>query len=334
MHLFSCSRDRSLRWPQSASGTLLCVLLTLVIICIPLQVRADSTRVLILTGDTGGAYDEVTAALQRRVQEVLPGAIDLDIQNIAQANGAFDPLLSPRPRLIITIGTRASALAMHNSGDIPVLSLLVPTRDYAALDRNHFTGENLRSAIYLDQPLERQLDLLQLALPDTRRLASLSGPQSAEQVDELQTLSQQRGLQLAVETVTGGSNPIHPLTRLTDRAEVLLALPDPDVFNRNSVQAILLTTYRNRIPIIGFSRAYVRAGALAAVYSSAEQIGIQAGEWLAELARTGRWQLGQPRYPMYYSVAVNAQVAQSLGIVIADEQELLAQLKELEQRRP
>lgn len=332
MHRYRSRRDGTpRRWPAWAGGFLLCWSL----LCLGSAAAwADNPRVLILSGEAGGAYDEVTEALHRRLNELAPNRVTLDIQNIAQANGAFDSLLQPRPRLIIAIGTRASALATHNSGDIPVLSLLVPARDYAALIRSHPSNQTAHSAIYLDQPLERQLDLLQLALPSAKRLASLSGPQSIEQAQELDSLSAQRGLQLAIESVPSGSNPIHPLTRLTDRAEVLLALPDPDVFNRNSVQAILLTTYRNRVPIIGFSRAYVRAGALTAVYSSANQIGTQAGEWLAELVNSKHWQLGEPRYPRYYSVAVNAQVAQSLGIVIANEQDLLVQLQELEQRRP
>jgi ABC-type uncharacterized transport system substrate-binding protein len=88
------------------------------------------------------------------------------------------------------------------------------------------------------------------------------------------------------------------------------------------------------VPVIGFSQAYVRAGALAAVHSTANQIGRQAGEWIAELAHTDNWQLGTPRYPRYYSVAVNTQVAQSLNLNVRNENVLLQQLQQLENKSP
>lgn len=296
--------------------------------------RAEAARVLILSGGSSDAYAEVTEAIRTRLNELAADQVQLMIKNITQDEEALDALLEAAPNLIIAIGSRASALAQHNSSNIPILSVLISVRDYALLNQTHTADTNLRSAIYLDQPLSRQLDLLHLVLPKAARLASLSGPQSAAQIAELSALSAQRGLRLSSESVAPGSNPIHALRQLIDNAEALLALPDPDVFNRSSVQAILLTTYRSNVPVIGFSQAYVRAGALAAVHSTAQQIGRQAGEWVAERANTGSWQLGSPRYPSYYSVAVNHAVAQSLGISVGNEDAVLKRLQQLENPLP
>lgn len=332
MQAFSTSRDRTRRWPPWASGLLLCWSLLIGPWSSP--VAAETAQVLILTSGSGDAYSDVTEAIRTRLNELAPDTVQVRSQELTQDNDTFATLLQPAPNLIVSVGSRASAEAQRNSGDIPVLSLLVSTRDFTLLSQTQPVDTKLHSAIYLDQPFTRQLNLLQLVLPKATRVASLSSPQSAAQIQELSALCQQRGLQFSSELVPYGSNPIHPLTHLIDSAEVLLALPDPDVFNRTSIQSILLTTYRNNVPVIGFSQAYVRAGALAAVHSTAKQIGRQAGEWIAELVNTDNWQLGPPRYPRYYSVAVNTQVAQSLNLNVSNENVLLHLLQQLENKSP
>lgn len=298
---------------------------------------AEPAQVQVLLSDTGGAYGELLDALRQRLDELAPGKIELHTRLVPEDADERAAVFAQGPELIVPIGIRATALTLKESGDRPVLSLLVPYDGYSTLLRNTGasgqSGGPARSAIYLDQPLERQLELLRLVLPKARRIASLTGPHSAERSAELKALSDRLGLQLDTGTVSGAENPVPALSRLLDNAEALLALPDPAVFNRSSLQAILLTTYRSGVPVFGFSQAYVRAGALAAVHSTATQIGTQAGEWIAELAESGRWELGTPRYPSYYSVAVNKQVARTLGIEVADEGALLEQLRDLNTQR-
>jgi ABC-type uncharacterized transport system substrate-binding protein len=298
---------------------------------------AAQPRIQVLLSDTTEAYREVDASLRRALEVWAPGRAELETQALAALPGGLKGLLAQEPALIVPVGLRATAVALRDAGPIPVLSLLVPESDYAALWANLKPGAaapRTRSAIYLDQPLERQLDLLQVLLPNARRVGALAGSQSAAQAERLATLARERGLEAAIMPVPAHGNPIRPLTQLMDGADVLLALPDPDVFRRASLQAILLTTYRSRVPVIGFSQAYVRAGALAAVYSTAGQNGTQAGEWIADLAARGQWTLGEPRNPIYYSISVNPQVAQSLALPAPDEATLLEALQAVETRRP
>ena len=72
---------------------------------------------------------------------------------------------------------------------------------------------------------------------------------------------------------------IYPaLTKVLASADVILAMPDPMIFNNGTIHNILLAAYREERPLIGFSPAYVRAGALAAVYSTPQQIAHQIAE--------------------------------------------------------
>lgn len=311
-----------------------CAWLLVLCCCLPATgVGAGPARVLVLLSESGGTYGELVDALREQID---PERLRVQSRLVPDGVSELTQLLDNRPALVVPVGIRATALVLRAAGDLPVLSLLVPQDSYASLldDAGSNGNRSDRSAIYLDQPLTRQLDLLQLLLPKVQRLGVLAGPASTRQIPELKRLCERRGLRLMTETVTGGDNPVPALARLMDSAGALLALPDPAVFNRSSLQAILLTTYRSNVPVLGFSRAYVNAGALAAVHSNARQIGAQAGEWIAGMGDRSDWWLGAPRHPVYYSVSVNAQVAQSLGISVADENELLERLRTLERASP
>ncbi len=190
------------------------------------------------------------------------------------------------------------------------------------------SGTRRISAIYLDQPLFRQLDLIRQALPKSSRLGIVLGPESARDAERLQILSEARGLTLTVERAQRDTALYPALQRALADTDVLLALPDPYVSNPETAQNVLLTSFRQRVPVIGFSAAYVRAGALAAVFSSPAQIGTEAGEIARQVYR-GQV-LGAAKYPRYFSVTINRQVANSLNLSLEDETTLRERLQKLE----
>nr|MBL8457364.1 hypothetical protein [Zoogloeaceae bacterium] len=87
---------------------------------------------------------------------------------------------------------------------------------------------------------------------------------------------------------------------------------------------ILLSCYRQRRPVFAYSKAYVDAGALAAVYSSPADIGRDTAEWLSSLdGGVTIDALPRPRAPRQFGVAVNRQVARALSLNVPDEASLL-----------
>jgi putative ABC transport system substrate-binding protein len=101
---------------------------------------------------------------------------------------------------------------------------------------------------------------------------------------------------------------------------VLLALPDAEIYNTVTIRNILLTTYRNKVPLIGFSPGYVKAGALCAVFSTPAQIAEQSLGIIQEYAETHT--LPAAQYAKEFEVTVNEQVAHSLGLNIRSVSQL------------
>lgn len=94
--------------------------------------------------------------------------------------------------------------------------------------------------------------------------------------------------------------------------QVLLALPDREVFTTENVRNILLSTYRHGQGVIGFSADMVKSGALATTYSDVEDINYQIAEMIGAYAQSG--ELPAPDFPRYYRTIVNEGVARSLNL--------------------
>jgi hypothetical protein len=114
--------------------------------------------------------------------------------------------------------------------------------------------------------------------------------------------------------------PRDDINRILSRiaqTEVLLALPDSEIYNTENIRNILLSTYRHKQAVIGFSADMVKAGALATTYSEVEDIGAQVAEMAASFVATGV--LPPPQFPRYFRTVVNEGVARSLDVRVSEE---------------
>lgn len=239
---------------------------------------------------------------------------------------------SDRPVLIVAVGSSAARLARRAPPDVPVLEILIPRLLFEEL---HGTAAHdpRRSALFIDQPFARQLNLCKAVIPDLRRIAVLYGPGSQAAAGPLEAAARRAAVAIVDRHLSAGSNPNAALDEILDNSELLLALPDNEVFNRYTVAGLLLTAYHHDVPVIGFSRAYVTAGALAAVYSTPAQVGHDAAA-MTLAARSAGWRLPAPRYPTSFTVTVNRQVAQSLGLKLPEDEQLQQTLVRQEEATP
>lgn len=215
--------------------------------------------------------------------------------------------------LIVTVGMRAAELAMTET-DLPVLAVMLPKVGYNELLVKVAPEKPAReiSAIYLDQPWDRQLDFLQAALPDRRRIGLLYSSDTRLDIARLRRDVAKRGGSLVSQAIRSAEEIFPGLETILNDSDVLLAIADSTIYSNSNIRNILLTNYRHGVPLVGFSLSYVNAGALCAIFSTPEQLAEQAGSSVIFFARTRR--LPESQYPVDFTVAVNQQVAQSLGI--------------------
>ena len=228
--------------------------------------------------------------------------------------------------LVVTIGLAAAQAVVAREDGLgappPTLSLLIPRQAYERLAVTGETGgERRRSAVFIDQPISRQLDLLRAAVPERTRIGVILGPSSRELEGELSRLARKRSLILNVAAVEETSDVYAALRSVIPRSDLLLLLPDPVATSVDTVHGLLLTSYRAQVPVIGFSEGLAKAGALLSLFSTASQQGRQGAE-IARRVLNGEGGLPAPGYPKHFTVRVNASVARSLGLELPSEQTL------------
>jgi len=227
-------------------------------------------------------------------------------------------------RLAVAVGVLAADALAALPNPPPILAVLVPRAWYVKTGRTLLAGDGnrLASAIYIDQPIERQAQLIRLAFPDARRVGVLLSASQAGLLSELENALRSQRLTLVQAILANDEQLISPLENILSEADLLLALPDPAVFNRNTAQSILLTSYRYRDPVLGYSRSLTRAGTLLSLHSSPAEIGRQTAEWVNSALLGPVVRLPAPAYPAYFSISINEQVARSLGFALPPEAEL------------
>lgn len=324
-------RTAHVGWPCCAARWLR-VAAVLLLYVVP-GAAAAVTDVLVVNAERSPGHEEAVASMRAALAGVPEKELRLHVVSVAEFSRtgarAKDWHL---PDLIVTLGTDAAAAVLRERLPTPSFCTLLPQAAYATLASE--LADTARpprapvSVLYLDQPLTRQLRLIQLALPTHKRIGVVLGPESRKNERSLRRDAMSAGFMLHAEQISDERQLVGALHRAMADADVLLAVPDPLVFNRHTAQNVLLTTYRLGKPVSGYSRAYVTAGALLAVYSTPAQIGRQIGEDLLAMHKKSSRPLPAPGYPRYFSVEINERVARSLGLTPGQTEDLTHRLTE------
>jgi putative tryptophan/tyrosine transport system substrate-binding protein len=281
-----------------------------------------SDAIAVIPSERGGAYDAVGAALRADLRT--------DSITLLQLN-EVEALPGLRPRIAVAIGSEACGAVAASAITTAVLCALVPRAAFESISKRVSVKQRTLGAVLLDQPIARQLALLRLALPNSRQLGVLLGPESASLGSRLSAQAAEHGFRVVSAQVADGGGLFGALQRVLSDADVLLAVPDATIYNTGTLQNILRTTFHNRVPVMSFSPAYVRAGALLAVYSTPAQIGQQTARTVNAFI-AGR-PLPATQSPRDFEVTVNRNVARALSLQIPDDSVLAERLREMERSR-
>lgn len=287
---------------------------------------APDDQVVAIVSGTDGTHAEAVTALRARLRVTAPA---LRIQEVDASTVSMARLAGSR--IIVTVGSQAARITASLAPPQIVVHTLIPATTYQGLPSLAHGGAG-GSAILLDQPAERQIALLRLALPDWRRIALLAGHNTDARVSRLADAARAQQLEVRESRVGTERDLYAALQNVLIEPAVLIATPDAQIFSSSTIQNVLLTAYRHRSPVLGFTAAYVRAGALISLYSTPTQIGEQAAELVVRALQGSP--LPAVQAPSLFEVAVNTNVARSLGIELDRAENLTAALVRLEGGKP
>lgn len=292
------------------------------------HVGVSASQVLILMSEAGGPYQEAVQAIRTEMTRAGIAETETVSRNLVD----LEDLDLEKAKVAIALGAKASQRLAGAVTQAPVISALIPKAvfEQIALENNRAGDLRRFSAVYLDQPYARQLRLIELALPDRKNLLVLAGETSPAMIGSLAVIAKSNGFRFETERVTDESQIYPALTRRLGTADVLLALPDARVMNSRTARGLLLTAYRFQVPVVAFSAAYAKAGALLSLSSTPTQMGTQAAQ-AARQVLAGQLPPASA-YPTDFVVDLNDTVARSLDIRLTDAAKLRQQLLGLEEK--
>jgi ABC-type uncharacterized transport system substrate-binding protein len=275
--------------------------------------QADALQVTILMSEDNDAYHEFADSF---ISESQRNKLSLEIQ---QTNS-----LPSKSDLIIAVGLNSAIIA--SASRLPVLCVFISKAGFRKIVRGLPVNreKNTFSAIYLDQPINRQVAMVAAALPEIKSIGLLYSYLSPD-LENYRKAIIEKGFALREKKLESADSLYRDLDSLLEKSNVLLAIPDTEVYNSLTMRNILMTTYRRRVPVVGFSSAYVKAGALCAVFSTPSQIAVQAVSLTGQFIDTPLLPVAQ--YPAEFYVMFNQQVARSLGISIKENVALIREIE-------
>jgi ABC-type uncharacterized transport system substrate-binding protein len=265
------------------------------------RLSAAGMDLRILTSASNDATAQIVTALTHR----FPNAQASDDVHALTARGG--------PAIYLAIGPAALQAALGADLSGPLVSAFVSSEAYQRLTAAAapLRGRPL-TGVFAEAAPSAQMQLIRRLYRRKVVVGVLLSPSTKHLKPLIERAAGDADLTAACVVVEPGTSPVRALASLTS-ASVLLAVPDPELYNAEVARAILESTYRRRQGVIGFSKAMVSAGTLGAAYASIEDVVAQLGD-MVDALMAGRTVDAQ--YPQYWRVAINESVARSLDVIV------------------
>ncbi|MFH1416173.1 MAG: ABC transporter substrate-binding protein [Elusimicrobiota bacterium] len=226
-------------------------------------------------------------------------------------------ILETDPAIVIAIGMEATSMVCKTLSEIPVVfSMVLNPVEEGFIGSMSGSGNNI-SGVSLDLPPLLQFQKIKQFLPGIKRIGVIYDPsKSAGIIEDAVDAAGTAGLQLVKQPVSSGKEIIPAMEELKMGVDALWAIPDTTVYSGAILKHILLFSLRNKVPIIGFSDSFAKAGALMSMYSDYSDVGEQTAELSLEILGGKQPGLIPVSRPRKLKVSLNLNTAKVMGINI------------------
>lgn len=191
-----------------------------------------------------------------------------------------------QPDLIHTVGTDATRLIKNSIQDVPVVFSMVLNPVAGGLVESMLSSGNNLTGASMDIPSRLHFSYMQDLKPGIKKIGVIySEKETGGVVREAKRSAALLGLELVAEAVDGPQGVPRAINRLKSRVDFIWSVADGNVFTRETVKEILIVSLRNKLPLMGLSPAFVKAGALFSLSIYPDKIGRQAAGMTADIVR-------------------------------------------------
>jgi len=254
----------------------------------------------------------------------LEAKINKNITTSQTSISAIDNETLNNHDLIISIGYKAAKSISKYKIKTPVIYSLIP--DNESLRSDIPCKKETCYKIYINQPVNRYIKLFKALFPNEKNLVFVTTKENSQKSRQVKTSSENLRVVYKELLIQQNQNISRTFTRNFNDNDVLLALPNTEIYNANSAKNILLSTYHANVPIIAYSKSFAKAGALISLYSSIDNVAEKTASTANKIFNKAPLKQKE-YYPDEFTIEINSAVARSLNINIEPESVIKRKIK-------
>ena len=270
---------------------------------------AHTAPVVVISGSLTEVFADGIKGIQASLAGISQSAVVVHLKAERAAEELEKSLASGGARLLVAIGIEAGRIVLARRVEAPVVATMILRDDLGVIAEKSVTHPS--ASVCVDVELGDILSQVQPAIPAAKRFGTIGNP-ARESFTEAAKRARARGFQLQVAHAAGPEGLLPALLSLRGKADLIVCMPDSSLYNSATLTPLLRSSLENRLPLIGYSASFVRAGAAAGVFPNYYEIGVQTGD-LARRILNGEAS-GSVESPKILNVAVNRRVMRLLGM--------------------
>lgn len=275
---------------------------------------AAETRIAVFVSYEAQPVEEMLAGFREHLSRQGSDAV-LEIyplhKSSTQAPRMPEEIRENGTRLILALGSLALETAGREAEGIPIVAGMI-------LRESDIRRVRYATGVFLEYPLETQFEWLQRLLPEARRIGVVYNPaENQGTIATARRVAERMGLELVAREVTAPAELPDALESLANRVEVLWGISDQLVVTPQTAKGLLLFSFRNRIPFIGLSTAWVKAGAFYALDRDYRDIGRQCAELALKILAGSLPGSLDPVSPRQTQFSLNLKTAERMKVHVS-----------------
>lgn len=273
---------------------------------------SQAADVIILTSAGTALYQQTVDSFRQH----LPSSLDVKTLDLGgrldRAQEIGERIRADHPQLVFAVGLKAALVAKSELPDTPVLfSLVVNPEEYG------LPAANMVGILHKVSPLV-QLEQIRTLVPKALRIGLLYDEQKTGAfLADARAKAKKLSLQLLTASVSRREEVAEILHVLLPKIDLLWIIQDPSILAEESVDLLIQSTLRLKIPAFAFSATLVQRGALGALVIRPSDTGRQAAYVAQAMLKhqgPSTPALLEPEHPQ---LALNMNTAEFLGLTPA-----------------
>ena len=237
--------------------------------------------------------------------------VAVDLLDVNQATFGADAAqeMARKPAVTVAVGSDAVHAVLERSFQGKTVSTMTLEADRAG---DASQAGQVTAAVYLDIPIRTLIAELRKLFPEKTRVGLIRNPgRGGNTASQIRSQAAEPG-SLEIADCATAEELLPVFLAFRKKVDFVICLPDGSLYNSATARPLIMASLENRLPLVGFSPAFVRAGAAVAVYPDYRGVGQQTADLVRRCLEPGdcaSWET-----PRKVDAAVNARVLRMLGM--------------------